>query len=207
MPITIHGTAKSRAVRTIWMAEELGLPYVHDPVDFRDGGASTEAFRSMNDLEQVPVISDGDLTMSESLAINLYLARKHGGPVAPRDLAEEAMMLKWTLFGATQIEPRGVVVMLNTIGRPEAERDGRAVEAAIGQTARAFGHLDRALAKGGGHLVGGRFTAADLNVAACVFYFRAAPEAIAAFGDMARWWAALQERPAFKKAMAMREAA
>lgn len=204
MTITIHGTAKSRAIRTIWMAEELGLPYAHDPVDFRDGGTTTDAYRALNDMGQVPTLSDGDLVLTESLAINLYLAKKVGGPLAPRDLVEDALMTKWTLFGATQLEPCGLLVLMNSAALPEDKRDPKLVEENLGKAKRPLAHLDRALSLGKGHLVGGRFTAADVNVGMCVYYFRTKPEAIAAHANVAAWWADIKERPAFQRAMTIR---
>ena len=64
--------------------------------------------------------------------------------------------------------------------------------------------LEGALAKGGGHLVGGRFTVADLNVAGVVFYTRFNPEALADKPGIRAWHAAALARPAAKKAFALR---
>jgi glutathione S-transferase len=47
---------------------------------------------------------DDGLVLHESLAINLYLAKKHGGPLAPTNLAEDALMTMWTLWAATEVE-------------------------------------------------------------------------------------------------------
>lgn len=204
MTITIHGTPKSRAIRAIWMAEELGLPYAHEPVDFRDGGTQTDAYRALNDMGQVPTLQDGDFVLTESLAINLYLAKKIGGPLAPRNLVEDALMMKWTLFGATQLEPCGLAVLMNSAALPEDKRDPKLVDENLAKAQRPLAHLDLALDHGKGHLVGDRFTAADLNVGMCVYYFRTRPDAIAAHANVAAWWNAIKERPAFKRAMTIR---
>ncbi|WP_342361335.1 glutathione S-transferase family protein [Terrarubrum flagellatum] len=204
MSVTIHGTAKSRAVRNIWMAEELGLAYAHDPVDFRDGGSMKPDYLALNDMGQVPAMSDEGVVLTESLAINLYLAKKHGGPLGPRDLIEDALMTKWTLFAATQVEGPGIVCLQHALMLPEDKRDAKLLDETIAKSARAFKHLDRALEKGGGWLVGGRFTAADINVAMCVFYFRGRPDVVASYPHVATWWADVTGRPAYKKAMALR---
>ncbi len=204
MTITIHGTAKSRAVRNLWLAEEMGADFVHDPVDFRDGGTKTAAFRRLGGMGQVPALSDGDVVLTESLAINLYLAKKVGGPMAPRDLAEDGQMTMWTLFGATQIEPLGITIINNTTGRPEAEHDLKALHEAEAKLARPLNYLDAALAKSGGFLVGDRFTVADVNVGMCVFYLRTKPGLVDAHAHVSRWWNGLKARPAYQKVMALR---
>lgn len=202
MTLTIFGIARSRAVRNLWMAGELGLDYRHEPVEFGDKGSGLPSFRALNPMGQVPVIDDDGVVLSESLAINLFLVKKYGGPLAPKDLAEEGQMLRWTLFAATQIEPQGVVVMLNRFGKPPTERDEAAALKALDTLKRPLSALDSALASG--FLVGGRFTVADLNVACCLFYLRFAPEAIALYSNVQRAWNAVTQRPAFKAAMALR---
>lgn len=204
MTVTLHGTPRSRAIRNLWLAEEIGLDYRHDAVDFRDGGTGSEAYRALGTMGQVPAMSDGDLVLTESLAINLYLAKKAGGALAPRTLAEDALCEMWTLFAATQIEPRAQPVFMNTLHLPEAERDPAKVTEALDTLRRPLAHLDRKLGEGGGHLVGGRFTVADVNVAMCVFYLRAAPGALDATPNVKAWYGACAERPAWRKVMAWR---
>ena len=205
MTITIYGVARSRAVRNIWMAEELGLKYARSDVGFDDKGIGSAKFRKINPIGQIPALSDGDFAMSESLAINLYLARKKKrSPLAPKDDAEFGSVAMWTLFGATQIEPHATQVMYHTHAKPEAERDPKIAAAAITALHRPMAHLDAALKKGKGFLVGGRFTVADVNVACCVMYLRFSPSEIDKFKAVSRWWKAINARPAYRKTMALR---
>ncbi|WP_204283627.1 glutathione S-transferase family protein, partial [Klebsiella pneumoniae] len=53
-------------------------------------------FRAINPNGQIPVVEDDGLRLHQSLGINLHLARKHGGPLAPADLAEDSQMTMWT---------------------------------------------------------------------------------------------------------------
>ena len=64
--------------------------------------------------------------------------------------------------------------------------------------------LDAALAKDG-HLVGGRFTVADINTAEVVRYAQSAPELFDAAPRVKAWLAACQARPAFRKMWAERD--
>ena len=82
--LKIYGTVRSRAARTIWMAEELGISYELVTVDYRARETRTPAFLEINPNGHVPAIDDDGLRLHESMAINLYLARRHAGsPLAP----------------------------------------------------------------------------------------------------------------------------
>jgi glutathione S-transferase len=205
--ITIHGIARTRAARALWMLEELGVPYRHEKVAPAGGGTRTEAFLALNPMGQVPVLDDGGTIVCESLAITLHLARAHGaGSLGPRDAAEDAAMLQWTLFAGASLEPAAHDVVVQTINLPEAQRDPARLEAALASLKRPLEGLDAALKRGGGWLVGGRFTAADLNVACVLWYLRAVPSALDATPHVKSWHAAALARPAFQRMLAMREA-
>ncbi len=79
-------------------------------------------------------------------------------------------------------------------------------DAALAKLARPLEALEAALTQGGGYLVGGRFTVADLNVANMIFYLRASPEALQPFPALAAWYQAATGRPAFRRMIALREA-
>lgn len=205
--LTLYGALNSRASRIAWMAEELGLKYTHVPViqasrlsDPTAPGtpintASAE-YRAINPDGMIPVVVDDGLMLTESLAINLYLARKHGGPLAPRDLVEEGLMAQWTLWAATEVEPFAVDIIVNRQVREPKDCNEVDVTTAIHQLGPRFGVLDRALRDGGGYLVGSRFTVADLNVAALVSYANGAPELFDGHDHLKRWLAACLARPA-----------
>jgi glutathione S-transferase len=175
MTLKIYGVLRSRASRNIWLVKEMGIPFEHVPViqayrlaDPAAPGApfntASPAFRAINPNGLIPTIDDDGLVLHESLAINLYLARKHGGALAPRDLGEEGLMIMWALWAATECEPHTIQVLYHRVSKPEAERDPTVADAAIEALRRPFGVLNAALRAGGGHVVGGRFTVADIIV-------------------------------------------
>ena len=94
MSLTIYGAAASRAFRVLWAAEELGLPYEHVGYKFAGPEIKAEAYRAINPNRAIPAIVDDGFALWESLAINLYLARRHGGDLGPRDEAENALALR-----------------------------------------------------------------------------------------------------------------
>ena len=79
--LRLYGAARSRAVRTLWMLGELGLNYDHKDYLPRAPETRTPEFRALNPNGRVPVIDDDGFVLSESMAINLYLAKKYESPL------------------------------------------------------------------------------------------------------------------------------
>jgi glutathione S-transferase len=202
--LTIYGVYRSRASRVIWLAYELGLPFKHIPVIQHGRLASANspgealnsrspAFLKVNPNGHIPAIDDDGLMLCESLAVNLYLAKKHGGPLAPANVAEDGEMTMWSLWAATEVESNALSVL----------QKGPS-EALISALRGPFAVLDTVLAKGG-HPVGGRFTVADINVAENVRYAMGAPGLFDEAPRVKAWLAACHARPAFKKMWEARE--
>jgi glutathione S-transferase len=210
--LTIYGVYRSRASRNIWMAEELGIPFKQVPViqHYRTvpaGMVHTQSpeFLKINPSGLIPSIDDDGLVLHESLAINLYLARKHGGPVAGANVAEEGQIAMWSLWAAAGVEPHAINILYHRLGNPTGVKDPKIADAAVESLKGPFAVLDKALAKSG-WLVGDRFTVADINAAEIVRYAQAAPELFDAAPRVKTWLAACQARPAFKKMWADRDA-
>ncbi len=212
--LTIYGVYRSRASRNIWLANELGVPFTHVPViqayrlanpDAADAPLHTRspAFLAINPNGHIPSIDDDGLVLHESLAINLYLAKKHGGPLAPANVAEDGLMSMWSLWAATELETHTLNVLYHTIGKPPAERDAKILSHAVEQLKAPFAVLDKALVASG-YAVGGRFTVADINLAEVVRYASPVPELFDAAPRVKAWLAACQARPAFQAMWAKR---
>lgn len=213
--LTVYGVYRSRASRNIWLALELGIPFRHVPViqayrlpDPAAEGAPLHTrspeFLKINPNGHIPSIEDDGLVLHESLAINLYLARKHGGPIAPASIAEEGEAAMWSLWAATEVEPHALNVLYHMAAKPIAERDAKIAAQAVEALKAPFAVLDQALAKTG-HLVGGRFTVADINVAEVVRYALPAAALFEANPHVKTWLSTCHARPAFKEMMARRE--
>jgi glutathione S-transferase len=198
--LKVYGIAQSRAYRTLWMAQECGVPYEHVKTSNQGGGTRTPDFLAINPNGHIPAIEDGDLTLWESMAINLYLARKYGKEIAPRNIEEEALATQWSFWVMTECEKHVLAVLFNTVFLPEDKRDAKVVEASIAALKAPMGVLDAALTKGGGHLMGGRFTVADLNVASVFSWLRPAKAALEAFPAISSWLRECLGRPAAKAA-------
>jgi glutathione S-transferase len=211
--LTIYGVHRSRASRNIWLAHELGLDFRLVPVIqvYRASGGEGQlhtqspAFLAVNPSGLIPSIDDDGVVLHESLGINLYLAKKHGGALAPTDVVEDGQMTMWTLWAATGVEPHSLQVLYHLAAKPEAERDPAVARAAVEALRAPFAVLDRHLAATG-FVVGGRFTVADVNVAEVLRYAMPAGELFDAAPNVRLWLAACHARPAFKAMTAGRDA-
>src|SRR5580692_3088233 len=95
--LRIYGIARTRAFRALWVAKELGLDYQHLPIEIGGDGAKSAEFLAINPNGRLPVIVDGDFVLFESLAITLYLAKKHGiGTLYPAKVEDEGKTWQWT---------------------------------------------------------------------------------------------------------------
>jgi len=203
--VQIYGTAMSRTFRTLWMAEEIGLDYEHVPVRLDNGENRKPEYLAVNPSGQIPALRDGGRLFVESMAINLYLARKYGGGAGLWYAAveDEGQALGWSFFAATQVEPHLLTLAMHRVRLPEAERSADAAAQAERALQRPLRRLEAHLGERE-WLVGERFSVADLNVASILFLARVGKLDFAAFPQVAAWLERALTRPAAKKAVAMR---
>jgi glutathione S-transferase len=143
----------------------------------------------------VPAIDDDGVLMFESLAINLYLAKKHGGPLAPADLIEDGLATQWSFWVVTEIEKPLLLASANRwLFKPE-QRSAEEADMALAKLDRPLRVLDAHLASQP-HLLGERFTVADLNVAAVMDLMPPAGIPLAAYPHAQAWLMRCLDRPA-----------
>jgi glutathione S-transferase len=196
MALKIYGVARSRAARVLWMAKELGLDYQHIKVDFATGETRLPEHLALNPNGHVPVIDDDGVILWESMAINLYLAKKYGaGGLYPSRIEDEARAWQWSFWGVTEVERPVLTAMMNRAIYPESQRDLAAADAAEKALAQPLGVLDGVLARTA-YLLGESFTVADLNVAGILAWARPARIDMSSFPKVAEWLKNCAERPA-----------
>lgn len=177
----LYGTPPTRLLRALWLVNEIGCDCERVPVDMSLDEHLSPAMRALNPAGKVPFLVDGDTVITESCAIQLYLAEKY--PEAgfmPDDLALRGQVYRWMFFLATDIEQPLWRIALHEFIYPEEERvpadaplamrDGKAMIAVL------EGHM-----KDRRYLVGDRLTVADFNAAYTL--------------DWARWAGMLEEAP------------
>jgi glutathione S-transferase len=199
--LRIYGSARSRGVRTLWMAAELGLQYEHLDYAPRSPETRTPQYLALNPNGRVPTIDDDGFVLSESMAINFYLARKHG-KLYPTDAKNEALAWQWSLWETDRLDRQMTLYANNATVLPEAQRNPTIAKAAWEEITAALDVLEIALGKVR-WLAGSEFSVADLNVASAMF--RALSFDLTKWPHVNEWLHRCWDRPAGKKARAMRE--
>ncbi len=198
MSLKIYGTPASRTSRVIWLAFELGIDFDNDPVNPHKGETRTPEYLAVNPNAHVPSMKDGDLVLWESLAINLYLAKKHASDISPNGPEEDALATQWSMWGLNEIEPYSIFLIQNS-RKPEDQQDHARAEESFEILKSPMKVLDDKLAEGD-WLMGGRFTVSDLNVASVMGPLRPVKFDFEPFHNVAKWFLACSSRPAAAKA-------
>jgi glutathione S-transferase len=101
----LYEFAPTRSIRVRWTLQELGVEFESVVVNLIAGEHHSAAFLAINPAGKVPAFVDGDLVLTESVAIVLYLAEKYPEKrLVPSDLAQLAQLYKWLLFAVTELE-------------------------------------------------------------------------------------------------------
>ncbi|MDH2435383.1 glutathione S-transferase family protein [Pokkaliibacter sp. MBI-7] len=193
--ITLYGSLHSRANRCAWMLKELNVDFHHEPTNFLDGSTHNPEFLQLNPNGRVPALTDDSLKLFESLAINLYLAKKFGGPLSPADMEEDALMTQWTLWAVTEIEKPLLLAAANNVLFDESSRSQDEFAIALQKLSRPWGVLDKHLSQHS-HIVGNRFSVADLNVASVMTLVPIAAIDLSPWPALDKWLKVSLERPA-----------
>jgi glutathione S-transferase len=161
----LYGIPPTRAVRPLWLLNELDLACEIIDVDILGGEHLAPAFLSINPFGKVPVLVDGGLVLAESAAIAVYLAERYGrGRFIPGDVADRARMHQWIFFLVTEIEQPLWRIALHAFIYPEHERVPDEIPLARRDCRRMLAPLERHM-EGRAFLVGASPTVADFIAA------------------------------------------
>ena len=113
----------TRSIRARWTLQELGVDFEPITVNLIAGEHKGPAFLKINPAGKVPALVDGDVTVTESVAIALYLGDKYPDKgFAPKEPKERAELNRWLLFAATELEQPLWRITKNTSLYPEDRR-------------------------------------------------------------------------------------
>ena len=194
----LYGVAGSRAIRSLWAIEDIGIDYEHVPVNFTDESKKAE-YLTVNPNGRIPALQDGDLTLFESMAINLYLAKTYGGALYPSDPAGEAQTWQWSVWVMTEIEAAQMDILAQKFFVPADKRDPEVITTAEKTLDRPLKVLDATLAQKQ-WLVGSDFSIADLNVAGVMLISKIVKFDYSAYPNVKFWLDACYARPSLKRA-------
>ena len=197
--IKLYGISASRTLRPLWLLEEIGLEYELVPIDFKKGDNTRDDYLAINPNGKIPAMTDGDLVLYESMAINFYIAKNYGGNIYPEDPATEALAMMWSFWVMTEVEYSLLTVLMNTRVLPEEKRDPDRVSRNIKQLEKPFSILNNTL-QGRQYLISDDFSIADLNVSAVLSWCRPARVNLDQWPELNEWLLRCIKRPAFKAA-------
>lgn len=163
--LKLYGTPPTRVLRVMWVLNELGLEYEHIPIDLLSGEHTSQAFRALNPAEKVPVLVDDGMVLTESAAIQIYLAEKY--PQAgfiPGSLASRAQMYRWMFFLVTEIEQPLWRIARHEFIYPVPKRLPQDVELATAECVKMIAVLEKHM-QAREYMVGERLSVADFNAA------------------------------------------
>ena len=206
MTLKIYGYPQSRTFRALWIAEEIravkGLDYELDGRVFSTPPApedvSTWYRDSVNPMGKVPTIQTSEITLTESMAITTYLAKKHD-VLAPKDLEEEAKVLQWSFWVMTEMEAATLTTLKYVVGFMGIEKDLEKAKEHAAELERPLKVLEKHLANST-FLLGDDFTIADLNVASVLSWAQGAQVDMTDYPHVVAWLGKCLGRPAVNAA-------
>lgn len=205
--ITLHHCVSARSFRSLWLLEELGLPYELRMWPFPPR-ALARHYLEENPLGTVPLLVDDHVRMTESAAICQYLAARHSPgvlDVAASD-AHFGAYLNWLhMSDATLTFPQTLVLRYRHFETGERLQPQVANDYERWFLAR-LRAVENALTEAD-YLCAMRFTAADIAVGYALLLAEHLGLAEQFTPNIRVYWDRLQDRPAFQRALARQQQA
>jgi glutathione S-transferase len=185
--------------KVMWAVDELGLPHERIDVGGPFGKNNEPAYLAMNPNGLVPTLEEDGFVLWESNAIVRYLAAKYGaGTLEPADLRTRARASSWMDWQLTVASPALTPVFWGLVRTPPEKRDQAAIEASKIKTIAAMKIVDAHLANSA-FVAGDTLSMGDIPVALMAYRFRRLVPERPALDHVERWFAAIEQRPAFKQ--------
>lgn len=202
--LKLYHSKGARSLRCLWALEEMALPYELIVLQFPPRVFHKD-YKGVNPLGTVPALVDGDLVMTESAGICQYLGVRRGPTplaVSPEESAYGDYLNWLHRSDATLTFPQTLVLRYTAL-EPEDRRQPQVAADYRQWFLGRWRSVEQALGDGREHLVGGRFTMADIAVGYAFYLSQSLQIAEAASPSVARWWERLSSRPAFARADAL----
>ena len=173
-----------------------GLDWVPVKVDFFNGGSRTEAYRAMNVMGEAPVLEDGDLVISQSGVIQMYITEKTGkfGGATPEEARE---VMRWCFWDNHKMSSQCGTLRFLMNFLPEEKRPAEVIAFTAGRLKAAFATLDAAL-EGRDWLVGDGPSNADFSCCGYLYYPEPFTFARADWPNIDRWLGNIAALPGWK---------
>ncbi|QFU09933.1 glutathionine S-transferase [Rhodobacteraceae bacterium THAF1] len=158
--LTLYGTSKTRALRPLWLLEELGLDYTHEPTPPRH-----DALKTLSNLGKVPVLDADGTAITDSTAILTYLADREGRFTAPAGTLARAEQDALTFMVLDDLEGQLWTAAKHSFILPEERRVPAVKETARWEFSR---YVDKLMERRKGPwLMGDEMTIPDIIAVHC----------------------------------------
>jgi glutathione S-transferase len=200
--LILWGAESPRALRDHWTLAELGLDYESRPIHTRTSEMKSAEFTALTARQKIPLLQDGDFTITESAAISIYLSDAYAmeeTALVPRGTKERAKCLEWCFFAMTELDATSLYIIRRHRDLAAIYGAAPAVcDAASAYFVQQMRSVERALSENPNYLVGDRITAADILLSTCIswavaYHVPVAPLVLA-------YNTRLTNRPAYAKA-------
>ena len=188
----------SSSQRVLWLLEEIGEPYQLIEKSTRPDDLQTAEYLRLNPNARIPTLVDGEVVVWESMAINIYLAQKHEGPMQCDSPELLGLAAQWSFWAVLELEELLLDLLQHRAVLPDVARDPSHAERSELLLQKPLGVLNDALAERR-FLAGDRFTVADLNVASILVWGKMARLDFSAHSNVARWLDVCLTRPAYRR--------
>jgi GSH-dependent disulfide-bond oxidoreductase len=186
------------------MLEECGLEYRMIPVNIGKGDQFKPEFLAISPNNRMPAIVDhdeserpggGPMAIFESGAILLHLADK-AGRFAPNDRRGRKELMEWLFWQVGNLGP--MAGQLSHFVNYAPGEHSYSLRRYQNEYNRCLGVLERRL-EGREYILGAEYTIADMCSWPWVLIAKPLGQAIEEFPNVARWRAAVRDRPAVKR--------
>lgn len=199
--LQLYGNHRSRAVRCMWMLEEMGLPYQLTEKSTRPEDLQSSEYLRLNPNARIPTLVDGSVVIWESMAINLYLAQKYDGPLHCAKPEVLGLATQWSFWAMLELEGLLLELLMHRALLPEFGRDPSYAERDELLLKKPLRVLDRALAARN-YLATEDFTVADLNVASILVWGKMSRLDLSDYSRLAKWLDACLQRAVYARVRA-----
>lgn len=196
----VWGVGTPRTLRVHWTLAELGLSYSTRPIQSRTGETLTDEYTALNPRQKIPVLQDGDVTLTESAAITTYLVDRYSRTepsLIPHGAIDRAHCIEWCYFAISELDATSLYVLRRHEGLPQIYG-----EAPVANTAarlyfqKQMRSVDHVLQDGRPFIVANQFSIADIMLCSCLTWAQALDIPIAP--HVAAYNEQIKARPAYR---------
>lgn len=196
--INIYGSPRSSAGRCYWCLEEIGISYHQNEINFKDKEHKSEKYLTLNPNGKVPCLTDGNFTIWESMAINLYLAEKYQPELLGENVEQKGLVYQWSVWAIAELQVPLIDIFIQLVFVPEERRSLEVIDKARAKLPIFLAVLEGQLSNSS-YLIGEEFSLADLNTFSVVSLCEHIKFELDSYPKIQAWRGEISKREAYQK--------